>query len=249
MLTTLCHFFFIIFNLTFESNDFQHFYQLWIQLLILLIPIDILIKLNSGFFENGSSISDRSRILQKYIKTELPYDFICFVIIIVHYQFQALNINWEGVKIIQIFYFVKIPIFSNLLENFEEIINFDERVEAFLSLLKHFVKILFFAHLTACIWFYLGSSPDDEEGSWLETKGFKNKTVFFQYLASLYWAITTISTTGYGDITAQNETEFVFCMIVMILGSIFFGYSLTYIGIVFDKLHKEQNMKKSDFFF
>jgi hypothetical protein len=143
-----------------------------------------------------------------------------------------------------VLYFVKYPIFQHLIQNFEEIINFDEKVEAFVSLLKLFIKMLFFAHLVACLWYYIGISGDEDGINWLSAKGFSHKSTFFQYIVSLYWAITTISTTGYGDITAQNEDEFIFCLLVMIMGSIFFGYSITYIGKVFDKFQKDQIMKK-----
>jgi len=237
MLTTLCHFFIIVFVFTFQAHDFNKIYEHWLSTLIILIPIDVLFKVNSGFFEKGSAIEDRRQILRKYCRTDLPYDLICFVTLIVNLHVKHLNL-------IQILYVVKIPIFHNLLENFEEIINFDEKIEAFIALLEHFIKMLFFAHLVACLWFYIGSSTDDDESSWLIAKGYTEKPIFFQYIVSLYWAITTITTTGYGDITAQNEAEFAFCLSVMIMGSIFFGYSLTYIGKVFDKLQKDQRMKK-----
>ena len=244
MMTTLCHFFFIVFDLTFISNDFSEFYKKWLGTLVVLIPLDMLLKVNSGFFEEGSIIIDRKRIWKKYLRTDLPYDLLCFTSLIALLHFKFFNLMNGNVNFIQVLYFVKVPIFSQLLENFEEIINFDEKLEAFLALLKHFVKMLFFSHCTACIWFYMGYHTSEDDGTWLSEKGYTNKPIFFQYLVSLYWAITTISTTGYGDVTAQNEREFVFCMLVMILGSIFFGYSLTYIGVVFDKLNQDQQRKK-----
>ena len=36
-----------------------------------------------------------------------------------------------------------------------------------------------------------------------------------QYLTSFYFIITTFSTVGYGDISATNKLEKVFCIIVM----------------------------------
>ena len=44
-------------------------------------------------------------------------------------------------------------------------------------------------------------------------------------MVSFYWTITTITTVGYGDITAQNFPERVFCSIMMVLGVI--SFSLT----------------------
>ena len=38
------------------------------------------------------------------------------------------------------------------------------------------------------------------------------------YLTSFYFIITTFSTVGYGDISATNPIEKVFCIIIMFLG-------------------------------
>ena len=40
-----------------------------------------------------------------------------------------------------------------------------------------------------------------------------------QYLSALYWAITTLTSVGYGDITPQNDWELLFCVVCMILGT------------------------------
>lgn len=39
-----------------------------------------------------------------------------------------------------------------------------------------------------------------------------------QYLTSFYFILTTFSTVGYGDISATNPTEKIFCIVVMCLG-------------------------------
>lgn len=39
-----------------------------------------------------------------------------------------------------------------------------------------------------------------------------------QYLTSIYFIVTTFSTVGYGDISATNTSEQVFCIIIMFVG-------------------------------
>jgi len=46
-----------------------------------------------------------------------------------------------------------------------------------------------------------------------------------QYLISLYWSVTTITTVGYGDISGVNNTERTFCALVMIVGVISFSFA------------------------
>ena len=74
--------------------------------------------------------------------------------------------------------------------------------------------------------------------------GLQDASMFLQYEISLYWAFVTIATIGYGDITPQNEFEYLFAMVVIVLGSIFFGYSMTCIASIVKDLEKEELSKK-----
>eukprot|EP00930_Biecheleria_cincta_P035401 TRINITY_DN2434_c0_g2_i1.p1 TRINITY_DN2434_c0_g2~~TRINITY_DN2434_c0_g2_i1.p1 ORF type:complete len:769 (-),score=148.12 TRINITY_DN2434_c0_g2_i1:94-2400(-) len=44
------------------------------------------------------------------------------------------------------------------------------------------------------------------------------------YIASLYWAVTTLTTVGYGDIIPTSNQERAYGMLAMLIGSAFYGY-------------------------
>lgn len=46
------------------------------------------------------------------------------------------------------------------------------------------------------------------------------------YMLSIYWAICTVSTVGYGDIRPFNSTEQVFTILWMIIGVAFYSYTV-----------------------
>jgi hypothetical protein len=56
-------------------------------------------------------------------------------------------------------------------------------------------------------------------------KEMQNHTDSELYVASFYFVITTITTVGYGDISAFNTTERIFCCILMIIGVLAFSFS------------------------
>ena len=47
------------------------------------------------------------------------------------------------------------------------------------------------------------------------------------YVVSIYWAVTTMSTIGYGDIKPTNTAERLFAMFVMFVGAGIFTYGIT----------------------
>ena len=46
------------------------------------------------------------------------------------------------------------------------------------------------------------------------------------YIISLYWASATLTSVGYGDISAHNAREMVFALVVQLIGIILYGYCL-----------------------
>ena len=64
----------------------------------------------------------------------------------------------------------------------------------------------------------------------LEAK-IQNRAWTTQYIYSLYWAITTIVTVGYGDITPQNEYEILVTICIEVVGAAVFGYIINIIGV------------------
>jgi len=47
-----------------------------------------------------------------------------------------------------------------------------------------------------------------------------------RYCSSLYWAVATMTSTGYGDIRAYTQLEMIVAVVVMVLGKLLFGFIL-----------------------
>lgn len=48
----------------------------------------------------------------------------------------------------------------------------------------------------------------------------------YHYLDSIYWSLTTMTTVGYGDISATNLREMMYATIIMIAGKLLYGFLL-----------------------
>jgi len=68
-------------------------------------------------------------------------------------------------------------------------------------------------------------------GSWAQHTG-ETQTVagLDDYIASLYWAAATMSSTGYGDIHAHDTASELIATAVMLTGLLLYGYCLSSIA-------------------
>ena len=76
-----------------------------------------------------------------------------------------------------------------------------------LRLLKFIVMISLCTHFVACIWYMLGCQADRcQRNTWALTASLVDSSASDadHYCSSLYWAVATMTTTGYGDISATN---------------------------------------------
>lgn len=71
-------------------------------------------------------------------------------------------------------------------------------------------------HFVACSWIALGSGtagPDADK--------------VLEYVKAIYWSITTLSTVGYGDISAKTPMQMLFACFTQLIGVGIFGYVLS----------------------
>ncbi len=100
-----------------------------------------------------------------------------------------------------------------------------------------FLTAPFLVHFTACIWIALGSGSAGSEGEFVVV-----------YVKAYYWAITTLTTVGYGDISAVTISQMIFAGLVQILGVGIFGYALSNVAGILARVDaaRERHMDNLD---
>ena len=123
----------------------------------------------------------------------------------------------------------------------------------YISLFKLMVMMFYICHVMGCSWAGIAYAatqhyPNDEDPphSWAAvyydgddtsgrlvaerwiTRDFKDGDVWFissAYLTCFYWAMTTITTVGYGDICPENDGERLFAIASMVIGGAFCAFN------------------------
>lgn len=97
-------------------------------------------------------------------------------------------------------------------------------------------------HLIACGWIALGSGSAGA-----------NPDKYLEYVKAIYWAFTTLTTVGYGDITAQTPGQMLFACGVQVLGVGVFGFILSNVASLLSRSdaareHHMDNLDKIETF-
>ena len=204
--------------------------------------IDIFINFNTAYYsEDFKLIKNRHKIAKQYLRGQFIFDITA--IIPIDFFFKSVKfetkVNWFVFA-----YLLKLVRFTHLFEMYNSITDHTHTnlIRKMLNMNTSTIRLFFFlliffllTHFGACAWIiiavvhqeYNAANQDENYSHWLD--GFEEyanaEDHFDMYIVSFYWTITTITTVGYGDISANNRWERIFCSIMMVIGVIAFGFA------------------------
>lgn len=201
--------------------------------------LDVVLTFNTGYYSKGMVVLERKKIARYYLKgwfwldliTSFPYEIAGSnrdEISVLDVQ-QNLVAGIRALKFIRLIRVVRVLKLNIFIRKIEDYFQFEKIINGLISLGKLFFEILFIAHFIACLWHLIGSHPTEGQ-SWMISLGIQDAGIDERYVASFYWAITTMITVGYGDIVPATRNERIFNVAVMITGCGVFAYTMNRVG-------------------
>ena len=132
---------------------------------------------------------------------------------------------------------------DQIIEQIEEQLEMSLR---FLRLVIMLIKVCFVGHFLGCFWYMTALNAERRgEVTWVDQYAARyeynledySKTQY--YLWSLYWALTTLTTVGYGDIAPANDSERLYASFSVLVGGMIFGFMISQVGTLIASLDRQ----------
>ncbi|KAJ8480290.1 hypothetical protein OPV22_024017 [Ensete ventricosum] len=190
----------------------------WVEnILNSFFAIDIILTFFVAYLDRKSYllIDDPKRIAARYLSSWFIFDILSTA------PFQAISllfkgsVNDLGFKILNMLRLWRLRRVSSLFSRLEKDIRFNY---FWTRCTKLILVTLFAVHCAACFNYLIADRYPNPRRTWIGSviSNFRSENLWTRYVIAMYWSITTLTTTGYGDLHAENSREMLFDIFYML---------------------------------
>ncbi|KAF8055137.1 hypothetical protein N665_1301s0012 [Sinapis alba] len=187
--------------------------------------IDIILTFFVAYLDSHSYllVDNPKKIAIRYLSTWFAFD-VCST---APFQSLSLLFNYNGseigFRVLNMLRLWRLRRVSSLFARLEK----DIRFNYFWTRCTKLISVTLFAvHCAGCFNYLIAEQYPDPRKTWIGAvyPKFKEASLWSRYVTALYWSITTLTTTGYGDLHAENPREMLFDVFYMLFNLGFTSY-------------------------
>ncbi|OQR96174.1 cyclic nucleotide-binding protein [Achlya hypogyna] len=210
--------------------------------------IDILLSFRTGYFDDEGHLTMNTRqIAERYLKgwfwidlvSTFPIGSVAEALTPSASMTNSTSTSYQNLKLIRFMRLARLLKLVRLLKLNRSVSSFENVLDlspAAIRLLKLFVQVCFIAHLSACVFYFIGQLSQQIYGvGWIGPVLWAQPT-YVKYIVALYFSFTTMATVGYGDILPVTPLEVIYVIFYMLLGASVFGYIIGSMSTLVDQL-------------
>ncbi|XP_048580862.1 uncharacterized protein LOC5507189 isoform X3 [Nematostella vectensis] len=203
--------------------------------------VEIFFKFNMAYrLPTGVLETDQRRIATHYVKEGFIFDFVASFPLEIFALAAPEGSKLEVLSYLRLTHLLRILRLSQFFNEYGNKLNinvFEVRMTKFV------LYVILTVHMFACGWYFMdcpGNKCDPKERYWLDDHGLRGEAGLTIYVSALYWVVASVTTTGYGDIHADNNNEMIYASFVMVGGKLLFGFILSNIASTLSNLEMKQ---------
>uniref|UniRef100_A0AAQ4PXX8 Voltage-gated delayed rectifier potassium channel KCNH4 n=1 Tax=Gasterosteus aculeatus aculeatus TaxID=481459 RepID=A0AAQ4PXX8_GASAC len=198
----------------------------------ILFIIDIVFNFRTSYVsKSGQVIFDARQICIHYLTTWFVIDLVAALPFDLLYAFK--------VSVVSVVHLLKTVRLLRLLRLLQKMDRYSQHSTVVLTLLMSMFALL--AHWMACIWYIIGKMEIEANAynwdiGWLHELGKRLESPYFAegevngtsngppirsvYIASLYFTLSSLTSVGFGNVSANTDIEKIFSICVMLIGAL-----------------------------
>lgn len=213
---------------------------------------DVAINFFTAYYnEDNELVTSNSKIAKKY----LLHGF--FLDVIASFPFTLTDLTSKGysnlIRIVRLRALSKLLKLSRLFKALKVRSNsILKEIQVYLCishsivrLAKFLAVIIICIHLAACIWHWTAVLDDFGPNTWVFKSNLLDDPIYRRYIISLYWAMTTLSTIGYGDIHPYSDTEKLVALLWMFFALYFLSFSISSLSSMLSQIDSKKTVLRN----
>ncbi|OMJ66850.1 hypothetical protein SteCoe_36165 [Stentor coeruleus] len=215
--------------------------------------IDFFMNLHLAYYnEDGILVKEKKQIASKYLKGWMIIDACSSVPLGIINLTQGSKSYVNGlIKLVRLRNLPKLLKLGKIIKIINRLLDFEDldyllsKYHNLLRFIKVALSVFLCIHIVSCLFYMTAKLDNFGPNTWVVRYKYTESTLGEKYETCVYWAITTLTTVGYGDIFPFTFPEKLLAMIWMITGVYVVSFSVGSLSSFYRELEMKDNQVSS----